>query len=404
MQRKVFHRLMQRLIKSGKLHVIDHLGNKHTYGTADEDPAIVMRLNTPHIVTKLILNPDLALGEGYMNQEITVEGGSIFDLLHILGTNINGKSFSASHQLYLWWLKNFKRWMNRISPKSAKTNVAHHYDLSPRLYDLFLDTDRQYSCAYFRKIDNDLNTAQLDKKRHLASKLRLKPNLKVLDIGSGWGGLALYLAQTADVHVTGLTLSEEQIKYSTQRAIEAGLSDKVQFKLIDYREIDGSFDRIVSVGMFEHVGLPQYKTFFNKIRTLLADDGIALLHSIGSEYNPGTISPWIAKYIFPGGYIPTLSEVLPNIEQQHLHITDIEILHHHYAATLQDWRNRFLSNLEDLPDHLDDRFIRMWEYYLSGCQVGFQKLGLMNFQIQMMKNKQYIPLTRDYMYETEHSL
>ncbi len=404
MQRKAFHILMQRLIKNGTVHVIDHLDNKRSYIGSTATPEITMRFHSPQIATRLMLNPDLAMGEGYMNGEITVEGGSIYDLLYVLAENINGKSFSIAHEIYLWWIKAIKKSMNHISPKAAKANVAHHYDLSPRLYDLFLDDDRQYSCAYYRKLDNDLNTAQLDKKRHLAAKLHLKPNLTVLDIGCGWGGLALYLAQTYNVRVIGLTLSEEQIKYATQRAEKAGLADRVQFMLKDYREVNGSFDRIVSVGMFEHVGLPQYYTFFNKLHSLLADDGVALLHSIGSEYNPGSISPWITKYIFPGGYIPTLSEVLPNIEQQYFHITDIEILHHHYAATLQEWRYRFLDNREELPAHLDDRFVRMWEYYLAGCQAGFQKLGLMNFQIQLMKNKQHIPLTRDYIYEAEHGI
>lgn len=397
-----FQILMKRFIKVGTVHVIDHKGRKRSYVGSVAAPEITMHLHTSSIEYQLCVNPDLALGEGYMNGDITVEGGSIYDLLFVLGSNQNNGAFSVVQKWHMQGKQLLKNWISRISLSKAKSNVAHHYDLPPSLYGLFLDDDWQYSCAYFKKIDNDINVAQFDKKKHLAAKLRLSPHQTVLDIGCGWGGLALHLAQTENVHVVGLTLSEEQHKVATERARKAGLSDRVQFLLKDYREISGQYDRIVSVGMFEHVGLAQYKTFFHQVYQLLAPDGLALLHSIGAEYDSGMSSPWIAKYIFPGGYIPALSEVMPHVEHEHFHVTDIEILHHHYAATLHAWRQRILVNRKKLPKHLDDRFVRMWEYYLAGSEVSFQKRGLMIFQIQMMKNKEKAPLTRDYIYEYEN--
>lgn len=397
-----FQILMKRFIKVGTVHVIDHVGRKRSYVGAPALPEITMRLHTAAIAYQLCVNPDLALGEGYMNGDITVEGGSIYDLLFVLCCNQSHGAFSMLQKWHMKGKQILKHWISRISLAKAKSNVAHHYDLPPSLYGLFLDDDWQYSCAYFTELSNDINAAQLDKKRHLAAKLRLEPNQTVLDIGCGWGGLALHLAQTENVRVVGLTLSEEQYKVATERAKKAGLSDRVQFLLQDYREISGQYDRIVSVGMFEHVGLAQYNTFFSQVYALLAPDGLAVLHSVGSEYDPGASSPWIEKYIFPGGYIPTLSEVLPAIEHKRFHVTDIEILHHHYAATLRAWRQRFLANLKQLPKHLDERFVRMWEYYLAGSEISFQKRGLMIFQIQLMKNKEQVPLTRDYIYEYEH--
>lgn len=394
-----FQMLMKRFIKVGTIHVIDHRGQKHSYVGSPVSPEITMRLRSVSIERRLYMNPDLALGEGYMNGDITVEGGSIYDLLFVLSCNLSNGAFSTVQKWHMQGKQLLKSWISRISLSKAKSNVAHHYDLPPSLYGLFLDDDWQYSCAYFKNLTNDLNTAQLDKKRHLAAKLRLLPHQTILDIGCGWGGLALYLAQTENVRVVGLTLSKEQHKVATERAKKAGLSDRVQFLLQDYREIVGQYDRIVSVGMFEHVGLAQYKTFFHQVHDLLTPDGLAVLHSIGFEYDPGASSPWIAKYIFPGGYIPTLSEVLPYVEHERFHVTDIEILHHHYAATLLAWRQRFMANLGKLPKHLDDRFIRMWEYYLAGSEISFRKRGLMVFQIQLMKNKDQAPLTRDYIYK-----
>jgi cyclopropane-fatty-acyl-phospholipid synthase len=399
-----FQVLMKRFINVGTVHVIDHKGRKRSYVGVPAFPEITMRFHTSSVENQLCVNPDLALGEGYMNGDITVEGGSIYDLLFVLSCNQSNGAFSIVQKWHMQWRQLLKKWISRISLAKAKSNVAHHYDLPPSLYGLFLGDDWQYSCAYFKNLENDINTAQGDKKKHLAAKLRLAPHQTVLDIGCGWGGLALHLAQTENVNVVGLTLSEEQHKVATERAKKAGLSDRVQFLLKDYREIRGQYDRVVSVGMFEHVGLAQYKTFFSQVHELLAPHGLALLHSIGSEYDAGASSPWIAKYIFPGGYIPTLSEVLPHIEQERFHVTDIEILHHHYAATLRAWRQRFLANRKKLPKHLDDRFVRMWEYYLAGSEVSFQKRGLMIFQIQLMKNKEKAPLTRDYIYLYENAV
>jgi cyclopropane-fatty-acyl-phospholipid synthase len=281
--------------------------------------------------------------------------------------------------------------------------VAHHYDLSDQLYELFLDKDRQYSCAYFHEWVDDLDTAQLDKKRHIAAKLIIRPGHKVLDIGSGWGGLALYLAGECGAEVTGLTLSVEQHKVATRRAAAAGLSDRVRFHLRDYREENGEYDRIVSVGMFEHVGINHYSQFFAKLKALLAADGVALLHSIGRMDGPGSTHPWIRKYIFPGGYAPALSEVVPVVERLRLWITDIEILRLHYAQTLRLWRRRFEHNRDRLRTIYDERFCRMWEMYLVGSEIAFRRAGHLVFQMQLAKAVDTVPQTRDYMLDWERA-
>ncbi len=283
----------------------------------------------------------------------------------------------------------------------ARRNAAHHYDLSDQLYELFLDRDRQYSCAYFDDCGDDLDTAQLNKKRHIAAKLLIRPGQTVLDIGSGWGGLALYLAAECGADVTGLTLSVEQLKTAARRAAAAGLSDRVRFYLRDYREEDGRYDRIVSVGMFEHVGVNHYEAFFTRVKSLLAPDGVALLHSIGRIDGPGATHPWIRKYIFPGGYIPALSEVVVAVERLKLWVTDIEILRLHYAETLRCWRRRFEHNRERLRAIYDERFCRMWEMYLAGSEIAFRHGGCMVFQMQLAKTVDSVPITRDYMIDWE---
>jgi cyclopropane-fatty-acyl-phospholipid synthase len=285
--------------------------------------------------------------------------------------------------------------------KRARRNAAHHYDLSGRLYDLFLDKDRQYSCAYFLSANDTIETAQENKKRHIAAKLLLKPGQKVLDIGSGWGGLGLYLADIADVDVTGVTLSEEQYKLSVRRAADAGLSNRVRFHLRDYRNQPGTFDRIVSVGMFEHVGAKHYDEFFSKVRTLLEDDGIMLLHAIGRMEPPGHTNAWLRKYIFPGGYAPALSEVVAAVERAGLWITDIEILRLHYAETLAEWTRRFRANRDAIKKLYDERFCRMWEFYLTGCEISFRYFDQMVFQMQIAKRPDAAPLTRDYITDWE---
>ena len=297
------------------------------------------------------------------------------------------------------------RGLSQYNPAgAAQCHAAHHYDLSDTLYDLFLDQDRQYSCAYFLSPDDSLEEAQAQKKRHIAAKLLLKPGCRVLDIGSGWGGLALYLASLTGAEVTGITLSEEQVKAARRRAAEAGLSDRVRFHLRDYRDEHGSYDRIVSVGMFEHVGVNHFKTFFRQVKDLLNDDGVALLHSIGRAEGPGITNPWIRKHIFPGGYSPALSEVVPVIEKTGLFVTDIEVLRLHYAETLKEWRRRFNANRTRIAEIHDERFCRMWEFYLAGAEAAFRHNGQIVFQIQLAKRQDAVPLTRDYITDGERAL
>jgi cyclopropane-fatty-acyl-phospholipid synthase len=286
----------------------------------------------------------------------------------------------------------------------SRRNVAHHYDLDGRLYALFLDADRQYSCAYFEYPEQSLDDAQLAKKRHLAAKLLPRHDQRVLDIGSGWGGLGLYLAEMCGTRVTGVTLSQEQHKLSRARAEEKGLSGRVDFRLQDYRDIEEQFDRIISVGMFEHVGVGYYDAFFQKCADLLADDGVMMLHSIGRSEGPGITNPWIAKYIFPGGYIPALSEVLPAIERAGLLVDDVEILRLHYAETLKIWRERFLAHREEVERLYDARFVRMWEFYLASSEMSFREQNMMVFQLQLTKRQGVVPITRDYIMREEARL
>jgi cyclopropane-fatty-acyl-phospholipid synthase len=349
----------------------------------------------------LILNPDLAFGEAYMDGALVVEDGDIYDFLNLCFSNLGWSSGHGLRRLRT----SVKRLVRRVSQHNpipiARANVAHHYDLSDTLYELFLDADRQYSCAYFVSPDDTLECAQEQKKRHLAAKLLLRPGQRVLDIGSGWGGLGFYLGQVADVDVTGLTLSTEQHAYAQRRANEIGVGDRVRFLLKDYREEDNQYDRIVSVGMFEHVGVGHYREYFEKVRDLLEDDGVALIHTIGRADGSGAANAWINKYIFPGGYVPALSEILPAIERAGLYVTDIEVLRLHYAETLKAWRQRFNANRARVAELYDERFCRMWEFYLAGCEAAFRHGGLVNFQIQLSKRIETVPLTRSYIFEQE---
>ncbi|HEY1301703.1 MAG TPA: cyclopropane-fatty-acyl-phospholipid synthase family protein [Stellaceae bacterium] len=395
-------RLFDRLITVGRLHLTDADGRVHAFA-GGPGPAVAIRLHDRALHRRLLLRPRLYLPEAYMEGSLTIEEGSLYDLVDLLSANLEAlprggleRSLNGSHRLW--------RRLHQYNPLGrARRNAAHHYDLSDRLYDLFLDRDRQYSCAYFRDGNDDLETAQLDKKRHIASKLLLRPGQKVLDIGSGWGGLALYLAGECGADVTGLTLSAEQHKVSVQRAAAAGLADRVRFHLRDYREERGQYDRIVSVGMFEHVGVNHYPAFFAQVKALLAPDGVALLHAIGRMDGPGSTNPWIRKYIFPGGYVPALSEVTPVVERERLWITDIEILRLHYARTLRAWRERFERNRERVAAIYDERFCRMWEMYLVGSEVSFRRGGLLVFQMQLAKKIETVPLTRDYMLDWERA-
>ena len=339
-----------------------------------------------------------------MDGSLVLDQGTIADLLHVLlAQDRTGKPpYFARPQ---WILRYLKRRAAQLNwRRRSRRNVAHHYDLDGRLYSLFLDADQQYSCAYFETADQSLDDAQLAKKRHLAAKLLVEPGQKVLDIGCGWGGLSLYLAEYLRARVTGITLSEEQLARATARAQEKQLSDSASFLLQDYRDAEGTFDRIVSVGMFEHVGVGYYDAFFRRSSQLLADDGVMVLHSIGRPEGPNVTNPWIAKYIFPGGYIPALSEVLPAIERSGLLVTDIEILRLHYAETLKAWRERFLAHAAEIKRIYDECFLRMWEFYLAASEMAFREQNMMVFQIQLAKRQDVVPLTRDYIAREEQRL
>ncbi|HKF70910.1 MAG TPA: cyclopropane-fatty-acyl-phospholipid synthase family protein [Stellaceae bacterium] len=394
--------VFRNLVRRGRLTIVDAGGRRHVYeGAPGRD--LVVRLQDPKLHWKLFVNPRLYLGEAFMDGSLTIEQASIYDLLHFIGENLNlapDHWVTRAGTAIEWALRN---WQQHNPIQRAHRNVAHHYDLSGTLYDLFLDADRQYSCGYFPTPEITIEEAQAKKKRHIASKLLLKPGQKLLDIGSGWGGLALYLARECGVSVTGLTLSREQLTVAEHRAEEAGLSDRVRFELSDYRMHQGRYDRIVSVGMFEHVGVPHYPDFFGKVRDLLTEDGVALLHSIGRMDGPHVTNPWIRKFIFPGGYSPALSEVVPVVERMKLWITDIEILRLHYAETLKAWRARFNANRERIRALYDERFCRMWEFYLAGSEVAFRDQGHIVFQMQLAKTVDAVPVTRDYMVDWERS-
>ena len=351
---------------------------------------------------RILLNPELALGETFVDGSFVIERGSIADTLAILMGQPDVLPGWAKPQ---WWARYLVRHIRQLNLRGrSRHNVAHHYNLDDRLYALFLDADRQYSCAYFETPDTSLDDAQLAKKRHLAAKLLVGRGQRTLDIGSGWGGLGLYLAEIAGADVTGITLSEEQLRVSNARAADKHLSGPARFLLQDYRDVEGPFDRIVSVGMFEHVGVDFYETFFRRCAELLTDDGVMLLHSIGRSDGPDVTNPWIVKYIFPGGYIPALSEVLPAIERSGLLVCDIEILRLHYAETLKAWRERFLTLRKEAVRLYDERFARMWEFYLACSEMAFRQQNLMNFQIQLTRRQGVVPMTRDYIARAEAKL
>ncbi|MFN4144013.1 class I SAM-dependent methyltransferase [Aestuariivirga sp.] len=397
-------RALKTAMSKGTLRVTGPDGVTREYGDGTGKP-VNLHIRTPMAAAKVAADADLYFGELYMDGSIDVSGGStIYDAIAILMENAGNHRLPKVAKAAYAVRKALKR-VDQYNPVGkAKSNVAHHYDLSGALYDLFLDRDRQYSCAYFETDDGSLEDAQLAKKRHLAAKLDIKPGMKVLDIGSGWGGLGLYIAEICGAEVTGVTLSEEQHKLSNERAQQRGISERVQFLLKDYRHLEKKFDRIVSVGMFEHVGVGHFKEFFTKVNGLLKDDGIAVLHSINRSDGPGATSAWIKKYIFPGGYIPALSEVLPHIEKSGLYVTDVEILRLHYAMTLREWANRFASHRERAKELYDERFCRMWEFYLAASECAFRYGGMNNFQIQFVKNQHVLPLTRNYIGQEEERL
>jgi cyclopropane-fatty-acyl-phospholipid synthase len=391
---------LRRFVRRGSLTVTTAGGRTCTFGDGT-GPPVAVRFASARAQRAVLLDPELKLGEAYMDGTVVLEQGSIADLLALLSSQwrLGARNWAVPRLLrYL-----FRRLQQLNLRSRSRVNVAHHYDLDGRLYSLFLDADQQYSCAYFEGPDQSLDDAQLAKKRHLAAKLRLSRGTSVLDIGSGWGGLALYLAEIGGARVTGITLSQEQYRRATSRAVERGRQD-VTFELLDYRDVAGQFDRIVSVGMFEHVGVGFYQAFFDQCSKLLANDGIALLHTIGRSSPPGITNPWIAKYIFPGGYIPALSEVLPVIERAGLIVTDVEVLQLHYAETLKAWRERFLAHRGEVLRLYDQRFLRMWEFYLACSEMAFRQGDMVVFQIQMAKRKGVIPATPDYVTQEEARL
>jgi len=392
---------LQKFIRRGAMTFTAANGEKFTCGDGT-GPHVFVRFLTTDAERRVLRNPELALGEIYTEGSFIVENGSIADALAILMDQPQAVPNWAKPQ---WWLRYMARHLRQFNPRGrAKDNVAHHYDLDGRLYSLFLDADKQYSCAYFEHPETTLDDAQLAKKRHIAAKLLVRPDDRVLDIGSGWGGLGLYLAETTGANVTGVTLSTEQLQVSNARAAEKNLSGSAKFLLEDYRDIPGPFERIVSVGMLEHVGVDFYDTYFKRCAELLADDGVMLLHSIGRSEGPDATNPWIAKYIFPGGYIPALSEVLRSIERAGLLVCDIEILRLHYAETLKAWRERFMARREEAIQLYDERFARMWEFYLASSEMAFRKQNLMNIQIQLTKRQGIVPMTRDYITREEAKL
>ncbi len=396
----LFAAVLRSVVRTGSLRLIDGAGRAHLIGDGSP-PRCTVRLASRRLDWTLALNPGLSVGEAWMEGGLTLEDGTLYDFLEVVARNYE----RLGSQPWLALAGRVTRRLRQYNPVGrAQRNVAHHYDLSDQLYDLFLDRDRQYSCAYFLGPDETLEQAQDNKKRHIAAKLRLgRPGLRVLDIGSGWGGLGLYLATEAGADVTGVTLSVEQQKVSAHRALEAGVADRVRFHLRDYRAEDGRYDRIVSVGMFEHVGAPHYREFFAKLRDLLADDGVALLHSIGRMEPPGGTNPWLRKYIFPGGYSPALSEVFAAVEQTGLVVTDVEILRLHYAETLRRWRERFAANRDKVRALYDGRFCRMWEFYLTACELSFRYMNQMVFQMQLTRHLDALPITRDYMQDWERA-
>jgi cyclopropane-fatty-acyl-phospholipid synthase len=387
--------LFRSFIRSGHLKVRDWKGETREFGDKT-GKTVAIHFRDDKIQRALILDPQLAIAEGYMNGDIEIESGTVYDLLDLLVKNIKENGLPAWMQLAdtFRYLTRFAR--QRNNRRQSRRNAARHYDLPGSLYGLFLDKDKQYSCAYFPSGSETLEAAQLAKKRHIAAKLCLSPGQSVLDIGSGWGGLSLHLAREAGAKVLGITLSKEQERYASARAEAEGASG-VSFSLTDYRTVTGTFDRIVSVGMFEHVGMPNYRTYFEKINACLKENGIALLHTIGRLSGPGSTNPFIAKYIFPGGYAPALSEIMPAIEASGLLVMDIEVWRLHYAETLAAWRRNFEAAWDQAAALLSERFCRMWQFYLAGCEVGFRYHNIAVFQIQLAKRIDAVPLTRDYL-------
>jgi len=397
----LLHRFLKARVRFGRLAVVYADGHVGNYGDGEGRP-VAARI-TRRGERRIVRDPTIGLGEAYMEGDLDFDTGDIGSLIELIGRNIPHDVPVQRGPVQRAWIKFLHRLRQRNDRTRAATNVHHHYDLSLALYRRFLDDDLQYSCGYFARGDMSLDEAQSAKKSHIAAKLALKPGMRVLDIGCGWGGLALSLVRDYGVDVLGITLSQEQLDVAQARARAQGLGDRARFALTDYRELSGSYDRIVSVGMFEHVGEPNYRCFFQTLAARLTDDGVALVHSIGRRDPPDVTAPFIRKYIFPGGYIPALSETLSAVEESGLWATDIEILRLHYAQTLRHWRERFASERAQVAMLYDERFCRMWEFYLTISEMSFRIGGHMNFQLQLAKRVETLPLTRDYMVDVERA-
>ena len=386
------------LIKIDGFVLVDANRKEYTVGKPIKTPAIKIKLLDKSLHYKLLFLPDLYFGEAYMNGSLVIENGTLTEFLEIAMQNIGRNELNNYSKIVKKVTGTYRYLTNFNFISKSKENVAHHYDISEKLYDLFLDENRQYSCAYFKNETDTLEEAQLNKMQHIIKKLNLKPNQRVLDIGSGWGTLAMEIARQSKCEVLGITLSQNQLEYSKKKAKELNLENQVSFKLVDYRELNEKFDRIVSVGMFEHVGRKFYNKYFKSVAKMLTEDGVALIHTIGSNMTPRDPHPWISKYIFPGGYTPSLSEVAGPIEKSGLIISDLEVLRMHYSHTLRNWKERFMGKKEQVLEMFDEKFFRMWEFYLVGCELAFKWGDQVVFQFQLSKKILSTPNTRDYIY------
>jgi cyclopropane-fatty-acyl-phospholipid synthase len=396
----LLRRYLKALIRTGRLTLVFPDGSEQVFDGGRPGPAVTVRLHDRRLPRRIALRPELAAGEAYMDGTLTLEQGTVRDLFDLVTGNLGwqpGNPLNARNAR----IRRIRNFLSQsASPRIARRGVAHHYDLSNELFRCFLDDEMHYSCAFFTEAnpEHDLDRAQEEKTDRIAAKLLLRPGQRILDIGCGWGALALQLRRRCDVDVTGITLSEEQTRFAEERAVAAGAEQRVRFRCQDYRDVEGTFDRIVSVGMFEHVGLPRYRTFFETLRRRLAPDGVALLHTIGRADGPGITDDWTAKYIFPRGYVPALSEIVKWIERAGLYVTDIEVLRLHYAWTLEQWQRRFAAHRKELRDRFDDRFCRMFEWYLAASEYAFRNMGHVVFQIQLALRQDAVPLTRDYLF------
>ena len=388
---------LNKVFNKGGFILTDANSKDYIIGNPGNNP-IKLKILNKNLHYKLLFHPDLYFGEAYTDGEIIIENGTLTDFLDLALMNFGRGELNFLSYLINRLRGSYRYLTNFNFINKSKMNVSHHYDISDDLYDLFLDPKRQYSCAYFKNENDSLEEAQNNKIQHIIKKLNIKPNQKVLDIGCGWGSLAIDIAKSVKCEVTGITLSENQFNYCIKKAKEMNLENQVKFKLMDYRELNEKFDRIVSVGMFEHVGRKFYNKYFNTVSKLLNENGVALIHTIGSVNPPRNPHPWITKYIFPGGYTPSLSEVAKPIEKSGLVISDMEVLRMHYSLTLRHWKERFLSKKEQVLNMFDEKFFRMWEFYLTSCEMTFKWDDLVVFQFQLTKDFTSVPPTRDYIY------